>query len=919
MSGFLKDLRVLVQGEIRSDPISRRAYSVDASIYEVEPLAILQPLNAEEVAIALKIAASHNVPVTARGAATGITGGCLGTGLILDLSRHLNRILAIDVEQGFALCEPGVIQDDLNRALAPAGYRLGPDTSTGDRATLGGMLANNAAGARSLRYGCMADHVLEVELLLASGEKVLLGDQKPEGLYQELLKIRDTYGAAIASHFPILPRRVSGYRLNTLLEEPLNLARLIAGSEGSLGIATQIKTRIVPKPKHTALCLVPFEDVLDSLKAVEGMLPYHPLSLELIDDQIIALGRLSPMMKGRLSWLSGTPQALIVAEFEGETSSEAQERAETFHKSFSGSILTDPKTMQQVWELRKSGLGLLLSRRTYSRAIGFMEDIAVPPQQLAPFMEKFLMLLQATGKQAGIYGHVGAGCLHIRPYIDLRQQEELTLIRQLMLEVCDLLVEHGGVLSGEHGDGLIRSWLNERLFGKELYAAFLALKKAFDPENRLNPGKVVNGPPLEQNLRLSPSTPIKSIPTFLDFTPEGGIELAADLCNGNGRCRKPDTLMCPSFQASGDEYDTTRARAQALRALIHGREAPDEGLYDVLDLCIECKGCKTECPSQVDMAKMKAEFLFQYQERHGYSMRSRLFGHIHTLFRLAAPFASLANCIGKTRLASWILQRVGLTPHRPLPQLASKRFSDWIEQHPSLPSDKQVILFNDTYTEFLEPQIGIAAFKVLEFLGYQVIVPPLQCCGRPLISKGMLRPARNKAQALLESLTPYLDQGLKIVGLEPSCLSALSDDFAGLLGPQSAQLSKNSCTFAAFVAGHLPVSWQPLSQHILVHGHCHQKALVGMQPTLDILHSIPGTQIEEIPSGCCGMAGSFGYEAEHYAFSQKIGELKLLPAVRARSADSLIVADGLSCRTQIYQATGHRPLHLAEILARCLH
>lgn len=911
MSDFLKALRAAVKGEIRSDPISRRAYSVDASIYEVEPLAILSPLDAEEAATALKIAMQFNVTVTARGAATGITGGCLGTGLILDLSRHLNRILAIDEAEGFALCQPGVIQDDLNRALAPSGYRLGPDTSTGDRATLGGMLANNSAGARSLRYGCMADHVQEVELLLASGEKVLLGSQKPEGLHQALLKICASYRSEIQNHFPRLPRRVSGYNLPALLEEPLNLAKLIAGSEGTLGIATAIKMRIVPKPKHAVLCLVPFDEMMTALQSVAGMLRFQPLSLELVDDQIIALGRQSPSMKGRLAWLKGNPNALIIAEFEGETESEAQNRAETFRKALGGFLLTDPKTMEQVWELRKSGLGLLLSRRTYSRAIAFIEDIAVPPQNLAPFMEKFLKLLNSKGKRGGIYGHVGAGCLHIRPYIDLRQ--ELPLAREIMLGVCDLLVEYGGVLSGEHGDGLIRSWLNERLFGKKLYIAFLEVKQTFDPHNRLNPGKVVHGPPLEQNLR---STPMKSISTFLDFTREGGFELAADLCNGNGRCRKPDSLMCPSFQASGDEYDTTRARAQALRAMIHGREAPEEGIYDVLDLCIECKGCKTECPSQVDMAKMKAEFLYQYQEKHGYSLRSKLFGNIHTFFRLAAPFASLANTLGKTRLAKWMLQRIGYTPHRPVPQIATERFSAWFAKHPSPVRQKRVVLFNDTYTEFLEPHIGIAAVKVLEALGYQVLVPPLQCCGRPLISKGMLRQARAQAQAVLKTLSTY--SGLKIVGLEPSCLSALTDDFLGLLGPEAAQLAQNSCTFAEFVAGHLPFPWQPLQQTILVHGHCHQKALVGMQPTMSVLRSIPGVQVEEIPSGCCGMAGSFGYEAEHFAFSQKIAELKLIPAIRKHAAD-IIMADGLSCRTQITHATGLRPLHLAEILARCLN
>ncbi len=889
MSDFLSELKRHAKGELRSDPISRRAYSVDASIYEVEPLAILQPIDNEDVATALAIAAKHNIPLTARGAATGITGGCLGSGLILDLSRHMNQIVSINLEEQYAICQPGVIQDDLNRALAPHGYRLGPDTSTGDRATLGGMLANNAAGARSLRYGSMVDHILEVALAT---------EQKLPTVLRKLDAIRLKYGEEIAAHFPKLPRRVSGYNLDALLEQPFNLGKLIAGSEGTLAIVTEMKLRIVPNFKRSVLCLIPFDTILAAMREVEGLLAYNPLSLEMIDSKIISLGR----SRHRLSWLKGTPEALLIVEFEGETAPAL------------GTILTDPKTIAQVWELRKAGLGLLLSRRTYSRAVAFIEDLSVPPHNLAPFMEQFLALLSSKGKEAGIYGHVGAGCLHIRPYFDLRDASELKRMREMMIEVCDLVLAHGGVLSGEHGDGLVRSWLNKRLHGKTLYAAFEEVKKAFDPDNRLNPGKIVHGPPPEENLRF---TPIKPWPTFLDFKAEGGIELAADLCNGNGLCRKRDKVMCPSFQVTQDEYDTTRARAQALRGLIHGQLTTKDwdGIYQVLDLCIECKGCKAECPSQVDMAKMKAEFLFQYQEKKGYSLRSRLFGHLSRFYSWASPFATAVNALSGTRFAKWLMRSVGMTDKRPLPLLTTQRFSDWWHKHVSPPSVKTVVLFNDTYTEFLEPQIGIAAVKVLESMGYQVIVPLWQCCGRPLISKGLLKPARAQSEKLLASLMPYAKQGHKIVGLEPSCLSALVDDFAGLC--DNRLLAPACCTFDAFVAAEKP-QFKKLAKPILVHGHCHQKALVGMKETLEVLRSIPGATVEEIPSGCCGMAGSFGYEKEHYEFSLKIGELTLLPAVRASAAETMIVANGLSCRTQIAQATGRKPLHLAELLAEII-
>jgi FAD/FMN-containing dehydrogenase/Fe-S oxidoreductase len=899
MSAFLKELSQAVKGELRSDPISRRAYSVDASIYEVEPLAILQPLNSEEVSVALQIAAKHGVSVTARGAATGIAGGCLGKGLILDLSRHLNRILELNINEQYALCEPGVIQDALNMALHPFGYRLGPDTSTGDRATLGGMLANNAAGARSLRYGCMGDHILEVELALATGER-MSSTAPPKVLVEKLQIIADKYAEEIRAHFPKLPRRVSGYNLEALS----NIAKLIAGSEGTLGIVTAMKLKIVPNFKHAALCLLPYDNMLQGMRDVERLLTFQPLSLEMIDAKIMQLGK--------LSLLKTIPEALFLVEFEGETLAEATARA----AALGGQVVTDSKTIAEIWSLRKAGLGLLLSRRTYSRAIAFIEDLAVPPHALAPFMEQFLALLRSKGKDAGIYGHVGAGCLHIRPYIDLRDPSELTLMHQLMVEVCDLVVAHGGVLSGEHGDGLVRSWLNERLFGKELYAAFEEVKQAFDPSHRLNPGKIVKGAPLEENLRLSPTTPIKSWPTFLDFQQEGGIELAADLCNGNGLCRKADKVMCPSFQVTQDEYDTTRARAQALRGIIHGQLTTQdwEGLHDVLDLCIECKGCKGECPSQVDMAKMKAEFLYQYQEKKGYSLRTKIFGYLGEFFRLASPFALKVNALNRTGLAKWVLRRLGISDKRPLPQLAPQRFSEWWLQHKSFDSSKSVILFNDTYTEFLEPQIGIAAVKVLEKLGYQVIVLPWQCCGRPLISKGLLKPARQHAERLFESLMLYVERGYKIVGLEPSCILTLVDDFVGLLGEKAKQLSEACLTFDTFVAQEKP-SFNPCDKALLLHGHCHQKALVGMQETLQLLRSIPGLSVSEIPSGCCGMAGSFGYEEEHYTFSLKIAELSLLPAIRSSSPDTLLIANGFSCRSQISEATGRRPLHLAELLA----
>lgn len=956
MQELEKELASCIKGDLRFDTISKVAYSVDASIYEIEPVGIVLPRTKQDLVNAIKIAVRHNVPVIARGAATGITGGCIGKGLIIDTSKYLNRILEINYDQEYAICEPGVVQDQLNHSLSSKGYRLGPDTSTGDRATLGGMMANNSAGARSLHYGKMVDHVLSVELALATGEllefasvdtkdlEARLRQQDAEGhIYREVIRIRDHYWKDIEKHFPKIPRRVSGYNLDELIKPgPLNISKLITGSEGTLGIATKIKVGISRKPGSTALCVVHFSDMVSAMHTILEMLKFQPMALEMIDDQIILMGRRSPSMKSKLGWIQGEPQCVFVAEFEADTSENAGQKAVDFKNAmiqkqigYAQVILNQPEAMSHVWEVRKAGLGLLLSRRTYSRAIAFIEDLSIGPEQLAPFMEKFCAYLKSKGKQAGIYGHVGPGCMHVRPYINLLEKSETELMHQMMLDISDLILEHGGALSGEHGDGLIRSWLNKKMFGDQVYQAFVELKSAFDPENRMNPGKIVHAPPLLENLRISPGTKIASIPTFLDFSPEGGFELAADLCNGNGLCRKKESVMCPSFQASGDEYDTTRARAQALRAVINGRlpleKFTSPEIHDVLDLCLECKGCKTECPSQVDMAKMKAEFLYQYQEKHGYSLRSKLFGNIGRINQIGSNFTAIFNWLNSTFLAKKLTSWIGIAPQRSLPALASERFSTWVDKltHKVENSRGQVVLFNDTFTEFNQPEIGKDAIKVLHKLGYDVVVPPWHCCGRPLISKGLLPQAKKKAEALVELLFPFADQGIQIIGLEPSCILTLKDDFSGLLGTKSSlavkvnAITKACKTFDEFVAEHLqdgklPFSIKQSDLQVKLHGHCHQKSLVGTQPTLQVLKAIPGFHVSEIDSGCCGMAGSFGYEKEHYEFSMKIGELRLFPAVRATAEDTIIVADGISCRSQIAQGTGRKAKHLAEVLGNLI-
>ncbi|SCA63393.1 Uncharacterized protein SCG7109_AN_00250, partial [Chlamydiales bacterium SCGC AG-110-M15] len=653
MQAFLDDVKAEFNGDIRFDEASLHIYSVDASIFEINPLGVALPKSVAELIQIARLALRHKIPVIARGAGTGLTGACIGKALIIDCSKHLNKIINIDLEKECVRCEPGVIQDQLNAALRPHGYRLGPDTSTGNRATIGGMVGNNSAGAYSPKYGKMVDHVIALEVLHADGEihhyqtlnpkewNKKCSQTNSEGkIYSQITTLIDQYRDEIIENYPQIPRRVSGYNLDALLDSnQRNIAQLIVGSEGTLGLTTQIDLKISKCPQHSTLCVLHFDDLIHALNQVPRLLEFKPIALELIDHDIIEMGRLSPSMRGKLEWLVADPQALLVMELEAPSSEELIDSLTSFEDwalkegmGYARRYIEEHAQRNHIWALRKSGLGLLLSRRTYSRAIAFIEDLAVDPQHIGPFIAELKEYLTAKGRNAGIYGHAGSGLVHIRPYVDLRKESERKDMLNIMKDVTDLVKKYGGVLTGEHGDGLLRSWLHKKLFGEKIYQAFLEVKNIFDPHRLINPGKMVEAPLPDQNLRISPKTHVQAIPTFLDFKPEGGFELAVDLCNGNGQCRKNETIMCPSFQAFHDERHSTRARAQVLRAAITGEQPMDlmltEDVYDVLDLCLECKGCKTECPSQVDMAKIKSEFLYHYQKKNGFSLRNHLFGNI---------------------------------------------------------------------------------------------------------------------------------------------------------------------------------------------------------------------------------------------------------------------------------------------------
>lgn len=698
---------------------------------------------------------------------------------------------------------------------------------------------------------------------------------------------------------------------------------------------------IVKLPKTLGLLLVSFDSLLESFQKIDFLLQFQPFSIEVIDNHILSLGHSSPQLRGKLSWLDKESKALLIIEIEGEHPADAENKIdelknELIRKKIGSKHITilDPFKMADVWSLRKAGLGLLLSKRSFTRAIAFLEDLAVPPAALAPFMEKYCSYLQAHHKEAGIYGHAGAGCMHLRPYINLRDPDECAFMKQMMLDISSLVLDYGGSLSGEHGDGLIRSWLNPKMFGDKIMHDFQKIKQAFDPLNLMNPGKII---PLDQeweSLRNSPGEKLQSPSTFLDFQSEGGFELAADLCNGNGQCRKDEGIMCPSYQATRSEFHSTRARAQSLRAIIH-RKLPLEsftshGLHKVMDLCLSCKGCKTECPSQIDMAKFKSEFLYHYQQKHGFSLRTRLFSSIGKINQALSPFARYIDRLSRSWPMKMGFRWLGISANRQLPPLANERFSSWLNLYTQPPElDHSVVLLNDTFTEFNHPEIGQAAVKLLNACGFHVLLPPWNCCGRPAISHGMLPMAQSQAIALIESLLPFTDEKIPILGLEPSCLFTLQDDY-----PTFFQLNDNlrkafqavssQCQIIDVFLANLFETINPQALfhskplRVIVHGHCHQKSSIGMEKTMQVLKSVPGIEASLIDSGCCGMAGSFGYEKEHEEISLEIGELRLFPAIRRTPNDAVIIANGTSCRQQIQFGTGNGALHLVEALANKL-
>jgi FAD/FMN-containing dehydrogenase/Fe-S oxidoreductase len=914
-----RTLAPLLAGDVRDDPYTRHLYSSDASMYAIEPLAVAFPRHADDVQALVAACGELGVPVLPRGAGTSLAGQTVGAAVIVDFSRHMNRILEIDGDT--ARVQPGVVQDQLNRAARKHGLMFGPDTSTSNRATIGGMIGNNSAGSHSVLYGSTIDHVQALKVVLADASTPdLATDARLKAAVGEVLDGLDLSG------FPRFWRHSGGYRLDAAAAGgDVDLTKLIVGSEGTLAVVTEATVGLVPLPRAKAIAVGHFTSTPAAVAATADALSLGAASVELLDKAILDLSRRRVDYAALASIVEGDPEALLFVEFFGDSPAEVAERVDELAAAWRAgghgyhTLKAYTKGEQEaVLKVRKAGLGLLMASSVGSRRpLAFVEDTAVPPERLLPYVEEFARVLDRHGLRAGFYGHCSVGCLHIRPFVDLREPGEIATMRAVAEEVADLAARYGGVNSSEHGDGLARSEFNRRLFGERIYEAMRQVKRIFDPDGRLNPGKIVDAPPMTEHLRDPAMPEPRPLATTLAFG--GGMHAAADRCMNVGVCRKDDTgVMCPSYMATREEEHSTRGRANALVKALSSpdprRALGDERLHGILDLCLECKACQSECPLGVDMAALKSEFLHQYQSQHGVPLRSRAFGAIRTLNRLGSATAPVSNW-----LAGAVRGPLGLARRRPLPRFHRDNLLRWFARRPAPPDGgEEVILLADSFTTFSEPSAGRAAVELLERAGYRVRLESQGCCGRSSISKGLLDQARSMASDMVGRLS---GSDAPIVGLEPSCLLTLKDEYAALLpgDPRVAQVAARArlvpdLLTQAIDDGRLVLGDALRGREILLHGHCHEKAVTGTAATRALLSRIPGAEVTEIDAGCCGMAGSFGFEAEHYDLSMKIGGLRLFPAIAASPPDTLLAATGVSCRQQIAHGAGRMARHPVELV-----
>ena len=948
-SELQRRLRSEFDGEILFDRFSRGRYSTDASIYQVLPLGVVIPRTEQAARVAIQIAVEAGVPVLPRGAGTSQCGQTVGAALVIDNSKYLNQVIEVDRERGAAIVQPGLVLDHLNASLRPHKLWFPVDVSTSAQATIGGMTGNNSCGSRSLRYGNMVHNVLGVDAVLADGSRFHFGPSDAlddaAGAYRELVgaihSIARREAAEIAARWPKVLRRVQGYNLDMVLPgRPHNLAHLLVGSEGTLAYSQRIRLKLAAVPAHKVLGVCHFPTFYQAMDSSQHVVKLDPDAVELVDRTMIdlALGNAAfrPVVQ---RFLRGEPDAILLVEFAGEDRSallpKLRQLAELMADlGLPGSVveITEAAQQRELWEVRKAGLNIMMSMKGDGKPVSFIEDCAVPLEHLAEYTHRLTEVFHKHATRGTWYAHASVGCLHVRPVLNMKT-DGAQKMRAIAEEACELVRGYKGAFSGEHGDGLVRSEWIEPIIGERLTRALGEIKALFDPRNLMNPGKIVRPSKMDDRslFRYAPGYVHAPIETALDWSEWGGLGAAVEMCNNNGHCRKFDAgTMCPSYRITGNEKDLTRGRANTLRLALTGQLGPDaltsEQMADTMQLCVSCKGCKRECPTGVDMARLKIEFLHHCTRQHGLRARQRLVAWLPRYAPWAARLSWLANLRdGVPGLATLSGAWPGLAPKRTLPRWRGDSFVA-ADSGPAV-HGKEVVLLVDTFNWWFEPENAHAAYRVLEAAGYAVrIARPMDlgrplCCGRTFLSAGLVNEARAEGRRTIDALKPFVQRGMPVIGLEPSCLLTLRDEFLALFPRDEVEaLARQAFLFEEFLANEAPTLALRSAggRKVLLHGHCHQKAFGVIGAVERVLKLIPELEVETIQSSCCGMAGAFGYEAENYAISMEMAEADLLPAVRGAGADTLLAADGVSCRHQIKDGTGREALHVARILDEAL-
>ncbi len=948
-------LRNEIEGEVWFDAFSRGRYSTDASAYQIEPLGVVVPRTREDVISAIQIAADEEVPILPRGAGTSQCGQTVGRALVIDNSTYLNKTVALDTTAKAVRVEPGIVLDQLNRELAAHGLMFPVDVSTAAQATIGGMAGNNSCGARSIRYGTMRDNVLGISAILSTGARHSFGSVTPSGphgtLESALLEIGRSEAQEIRKRFPKVQRRVGGYNVDALIpsedETQINLAHLLVGSEGTLAFSEEIELQLVAVPKSKVLGVCHFPTFYAAMEASQHLVALDPCAVELVDKTMIDLSRENPVFRPVIErCVKGEPQALLLVEFAGDSESDQLAALGRLHElmgdlGFIDAVVdaVDPQFQKDIWEVRKAGLNIMMSMKGDGKPISFIEDCAVRLEDLAEYTRRLTEIFEKNGTSGTWYAHASVGCLHVRPVLNLKQEVDVKKMRDIAEEAFAMVREYKGSHSGEHGDGLVRSEFHEVMFGKRMVETFGKVKNLFDPRGTFNPGKIVNPSKMDDRslFRFKPDYRAEKIESAMDWSAWGGFAGAVEMCNNNGACRKKDAnVMCPSYRATEKEAHLTRGRANSLRLALSGQLGPkaltSQDMYESMQLCVSCKGCRRECPTGVDMAKMKIEFLHHYRSRHGVPARERLVAELPRYAPWVSRIPGLANARNRSSALRALGDRwLGLSAKRPLPQWADPPFSAQ-SKHIGEARHGELALFADTFNRYFDPDVLSDAVTVLTSAGYRVHFPDLQerkarplCCGRTYLAAGMLEKAKAEARRTIVALKPFVEAGMPIVGLEPSCLFTLKDEFPSMLaGATVKHLAERAVMFEQFLVDEGSKGFSELSlaspagQQAFVHGHCHQKAFNAHGAVHQVLSRISGLEVNAIPAGCCGMAGAFGYQSETQEVSVKMAELDLLPAIRKTDSTDWLVADGFSCRHQIADLTQRKGRHAAQVLAGTL-